>query len=412
MDDQETKNINPKGKYAQTNAKLANSAKKRKRSSGLVEKFKDCGHWFARAANPFLSVEQVLTVSCQLDGLKGVTEDDELDEDEELTEEEQLERAHQIKAHRAMLSQTKELKGYLEHLHATNDIEGFKVLAQTIQKSSNKARIADTSSIRDGIIPMIPFDDSETPAHHIYPNRNKSGQGMNNVAIAAWFTPFEHIDDVFTEDNGTIGNETIAKIQNHEIPLLSSEVPAFLYDITQHDSSNMCKGLFKNHILVRVLRSILHRASAAMTGKKHKATCKSNGQIHKIRKCSPELLAYTAILVRFTLSNKESWGIRDGLFKLDEFYYFIVDILNNPKQACWAKATLDWWNREIFGESTETKNNDAPESSGKSGFAALMDLEDEDEVEATGITADIDNNLDNDEHQQSISADKPLQTPS
>ncbi|KAJ7586851.1 hypothetical protein C8J56DRAFT_890793 [Mycena floridula] len=84
MDNQETENINPKGKYARTNAKLTNGAKKRKRSSGLVEKFKDCGHWFARAANPFLSVEQVLTVGCQLDGLKGVTEDDELDEDEEL----------------------------------------------------------------------------------------------------------------------------------------------------------------------------------------------------------------------------------------------------------------------------------------------------------------------------------------
>jgi hypothetical protein len=78
------------------------------------------------------------------------------------------------------------------------------------------------------------------------------------------------------------------------------------------------------------------------------------------KKITPPMIAYAATQVRerltkgyilifyfqarFVLSDVSQWGMQDGLFDYQEFYYNILELFERPDDE-WTKETLAFWNK-------------------------------------------------------------------
>jgi hypothetical protein len=58
----------------------------------------------------------------------------------------------------------------------------------------------------------------------------------------------------------------------------------------------------------------------------------------------PQYIACTRLVTqaRFALSSIRKWPLQDMLFELDEFYYNVLKIFEDPDD-CWTKQTLAFW---------------------------------------------------------------------
>ena len=56
------------------------------------------------------------------------------------------------------------------------------------------------------------------------------------------------------------------------------------------------------------------------------------------------MLTGSCIQARLTLSDKESWDKRDGVFDYRHFYESVVRLFENNPGLPWVEETLKWWN--------------------------------------------------------------------
>ncbi|KAJ7575751.1 hypothetical protein C8J56DRAFT_801090, partial [Mycena floridula] len=246
-----------------------------------------------------------------------------------------------IASYNAMLKHTPELGPYLQHLQDTEDTESFHDLITHLQDFASKARTADTNTIKNAIISYLPADPSTDIINPpLVPGRSKANRGVNHAHIAALFCPRKHMARMLTcsEDAYDLS------LQDGNIALNSKQLPAFLYDWDMFDPEDPEIGLFHGHISVRVTRAIFTSPSSALTGVKEKASRQSNGQIHRSKKMTAPMVAYSVVQAYFALCAQESWRQTDGEFNIKMFYKRILDLLNDPDDI-WATDTLKWWTR-------------------------------------------------------------------
>ncbi|KAF8314655.1 hypothetical protein F5887DRAFT_834557, partial [Amanita rubescens] len=126
--------------------------------------------------------------------------------------------------------------------------------------------------------------------------------------------------------------------------------PVFCYDESKYDPENPKEGLFQGYFLLRVYRHIFSGPSSALA-KKDKGR-NSRGQKNGLPAPTPETIGYAAIMARWALSASPSFGEDEPNFRSDDFYYNILELLDEeaPTQTCddefdksWADATLSWW---------------------------------------------------------------------
>ncbi|KAF8321449.1 hypothetical protein F5887DRAFT_899522, partial [Amanita rubescens] len=127
--------------------------------------------------------------------------------------------------------------------------------------------------------------------------------------------------------------------------------PVFCYDESKYDPENPKQGLLQGHFLLRVYRHVFSGPSSALQNKTKGRS--SRGQKNsRLPAPTPETIGYAAILARWALSASPLFGEEDINFRLDDFYYCILELLdeeaptrqpNEEFDKSWAEATLAWW---------------------------------------------------------------------
>ncbi|QRW24743.1 hypothetical protein RhiXN_11655 [Rhizoctonia solani] len=89
---------------------------------------------------------------------------------------------------------------------------------------------------------------------------------------------------------------------------------------------------------------------------------------------TPALLAYAAVVLRFSLSSETHFNDTGGTFNYIDFYNQIRRYLESPKYQKTNKILLAWWNKKIFPNSVQSRN-DATGGDEPTGMLSLLDAE-------------------------------------
>ena len=151
------------------------------------------------------------------------------------------------------------------------------------------------------------------------------------------------------------------------IKIVPFDWPAFCYDESmEFDSENPKHGLLQGELLLRVYRHIFSGPTSTLGGKPRGGQC-ARGVSNGLTQPTPEMIAYVTMMVcicymygllvtypaeaRWALSSSKSLGDDDDQgFRLDDFYYKIIELLDEEApmrrekfDKTWAEATLAWW---------------------------------------------------------------------
>jgi len=151
-----------------------------------------------------------------------------------------------------------------------------------------------------------------------------------------------------------------------DININAFDWPVFCYEESKYDPENPKQGLLQGHLLLRVYHHVFSGPSSALQSKTKGWS--SRGQKNsRLPAPTPETIGYAAILVRicnifnhlpnlhearWALSASPSFGDEDIKFRLDDFYYCILELLdeeapthhpNKEFDRSWAEATLTQW---------------------------------------------------------------------
>ncbi|KAG1868429.1 hypothetical protein F4604DRAFT_1927301 [Suillus subluteus] len=76
---------------------------------------------------------------------------------------------------------------------------------------------------------------------------------------------------------------------------------------------------------------------------------KSKATMYGLTKVTPQAWAWAMCAVWFSLSACNSYKMCIGSFNLEEFFFAIIETLNDPEDP-WAVDTLAWINEQVFGK--------------------------------------------------------------
>ncbi|KAI0695832.1 hypothetical protein BC835DRAFT_1414655 [Cytidiella melzeri] len=146
--------------------------------------------------------------------------------------------------------------------------------------------------------------------------------------------------------------------------ILAKNLPSFLWDDDEGSDCEMFdEGLLRGPLLLKVFRHLFTGKSSAVQPNFASASVGRSRliKVHKVRRVEPGMIAWAAVMARFSLSSVSTWKIKDGAFSLQDMWDTIIRLfdsdleLGNPE---WARDTLRWWNREIFGPEYDEESED------------------------------------------------------
>ncbi|THU90537.1 hypothetical protein K435DRAFT_864218 [Dendrothele bispora CBS 962.96] len=143
----------------------------------------------------------------------------------------------------------------------------------------------------------------------------------------------------------------VSYIQGGGLELTADGLDAFLYDLRKIEPGRSrrqeLKGLLRGYTLLRAYRAIFLGPTSMMEDPGTNSR-PSLAKIHHLTRVTPKTVAYACVIARYTMSSVESWKELDQDYSLRELYDFIVALLSTP-DSVFAKNTLAWWNRKVFG---------------------------------------------------------------
>ncbi|KAJ3818169.1 hypothetical protein F5880DRAFT_1511185, partial [Lentinula raphanica] len=257
------------------------------------------------------------------------------------------------------------------------DIETFNACVGVIHETRDGIQRRNSSVLKDRVLQWIPkiwhLKTKENEGEFPFPETGrveKSSRGVENKIIALLLCPHKCMKDVFGKSS-TARTKLLDELKNHDIVLVASGRPLFLYDTQQMRASNRWTGYLRGPLLEYALRAILKGPSAAL-GPKVVKTKKCNAELMGITKVTSEMIAYAALQVRFSLCSLQEFANVDGEFSFEDFFHNIVDSIaeGTLKSASWGQDLLEWWNLRVFPEvdtsqitsPDDTLNDDDPDA--------------------------------------------------
>ncbi|GJE96331.1 hypothetical protein PsYK624_125250 [Phanerochaete sordida] len=141
--------------------------------------------------------------------------------------------------------------------------------------------------------------------------------------------------------------------ENGKIELTADDLPVLLWDLDGLDLGNLEEGLMRGPLLLKAARAVYTGGLSAKNplpgaegGRRAPLITVYRAKL-PVQKFTPEMAAYMAVLVRFSLSSQSCWTGREGSFCYETFYKNIVDLFQDPEKA-WAKAALQWYQLWIY----------------------------------------------------------------
>ncbi|KAI0704170.1 hypothetical protein C8T65DRAFT_696600 [Cerioporus squamosus] len=153
--------------------------------------------------------------------------------------------------------------------------------------------------------------------------------------------------------------------QSRKYPVGAKNWPRVLWLNEEFDHENPSEGFLRNRRLILISRySLLGPTASTASGSSRIPTRKPKAKIHRIRSISPAFMAYTAVLLHFSLNSQESFGngSTPGTFPYEAFYQSLVRYIEDTMPDNERSELLVWWTTQIFGYLEDESSEDESES--------------------------------------------------
>ncbi|TDL20869.1 hypothetical protein BD410DRAFT_841057 [Rickenella mellea] len=213
----------------------------------------------------------------------------------------------------------------------------------TLQMGGSRARSDDMRGIKIQIVEWIKTNPNIALNPPLLP-KQKTGRGFDHPRTGFLLCPAHLNWDDPTVQEGLKSGE----IDAYE------HIPIFMYEDFKYYSKEPWKGLFKSHLLVKAYKHVFTTPSSAEEGfGKDRATRPGNAQLRGMTAVTPASLAYIAMLVRFSLSNQQTFNRNDMVTHTEKFYTNLIDHLGEPDEAEEVESLMLWWNTRVFPAHTK-----------------------------------------------------------
>ncbi|KAJ7743887.1 hypothetical protein B0H14DRAFT_3514798 [Mycena olivaceomarginata] len=155
--------------------------------------------------------------------------------------------------------------------------------------------------------------------------------------------------------------EFLKRIVEGKVPLKTRTYPSCFYAEDSYDPANLDNGLLHGEVIPRILRHIWTGLKTAIVGVEKSLHPTCNARLHNHLHVSPEMIGYACVQARTMLGTKE-WVSRDSSYDYTKVFDRIVALFAIPDDP-WAKETLEWYQREVFGNADVAQCADSDESS-------------------------------------------------
>ncbi|KAI1791104.1 hypothetical protein LXA43DRAFT_1094917 [Ganoderma leucocontextum] len=218
--------------------------------------------------------------------------------------------------------------------------KGTMLVARELEAGHQGVRGVDLHGIKKAILTWDNYEPAILP-------EAKSVRGFNHPMCGLLLCPvsYDWGDDVVR-----------AGLQNRSVkyPAGSKDFMYVLWQDEKVDPENFVDGFLRNRRLIMTSRFVL-LGPRAVHGLGNMAARKPKARIHRIRSITVGFIAYTAVLVHFSLSSQESFsdGSTAGTFPYEEFYQSLVRYVEETMLEEERTSLLTWWNIQIFGQLDE-----------------------------------------------------------
>ncbi|TEB29001.1 hypothetical protein FA13DRAFT_1632472 [Coprinellus micaceus] len=204
--------------------------------------------------------------------------------------------------------------------------------ADLLTKGASGARSDDIKSLKSAVIDWI------TPAGGVLSpaiQRNvKTGRGFFHDMTGKYLCPTD-----YDWNDATIREQ----LKSKQLVVTGLQWPMFLYANLKCDEEKMWDGLLRSKILVQAYKHIFTSPSSVDGGSR--ATRSGNAQIHGMKTVTVPSLAYIATLVRFSLSEHNTFCRNDPQADSERFYNGLIDFLEEEEEKQQVSELLEWWNK-------------------------------------------------------------------
>ncbi|KAN0085801.1 hypothetical protein V8E55_006935 [Tylopilus felleus] len=231
----------------------------------------------------------------------------------------------------------------------------LKTVLKRINEAISETQSSDSARLREKLptyILLNPKVDTMKPIINV--NMAKSELGLNHVQLAGFLCPVESVL-VFNENT----EETCEMLENGKINMSATELPAFLWEDNRakYNDEDIYLGLFYGFYLERVARHIYTGPSTAHGGDPRGVRL-CNAALHRMEKAEAAHIAYAAVLARFEISSHTRWAEKDAHFNYCNFYYIVMDLIDECKDVKWRETLLKHYNM-LFFKNEEGRGDDS-----------------------------------------------------
>ncbi|KAI0685149.1 hypothetical protein BC835DRAFT_1421514 [Cytidiella melzeri] len=239
--------------------------------------------------------------------------------------------------------------------------ECFRLLLAFMVKHASAARRDDIAGLKGSIHNYI-ISEEPIPA-----GTPKNQLGWGNITTARLLVP-QHMRVAFDRNPTSNVMELLQRgdvwEEGYHEKYLAKNLPSFLWDDDEGSDCEMFdEGLLRGPLLLKIFRHLFTGKSSAVQPNFASASVGRSRliKVHKVRRVEPGMIAWAAVMARFSLSSVSTWKIKDGAFSLQDMWDTIIRLFDSDLELGdpeWARDTLRWWNREIFGPEYDEESED------------------------------------------------------
>ncbi|KAJ7048309.1 hypothetical protein C8F01DRAFT_1192487 [Mycena amicta] len=214
----------------------------------------------------------------------------------------------------------------------SSSLRTIEDIAEQISAGMDSARNDDRNTLRGSIMTILKR-----------PQIPKDLRGFRNEHTAALLLPLSLIDRA--KEPGL--HDAVVE---GRIPIISEQLPAFLFPRGQKSDATMLATVLAGEILIQAAKVLYHGPGAMFSGDGCRGTGKDgNAERVGLKSFTPRLVAYIACQVRFALSSVTTYNKIDGQFDYEKFFNYILKALGRQDTE---ERVIALFNRTVLGTSS------------------------------------------------------------
>ncbi|KAJ3486607.1 hypothetical protein NLI96_g4131 [Meripilus lineatus] len=340
-------------------------------ASVAVAPYKKAARWIPRVVSPFTDFPTVFRLGMRADIDPEFDNGANLGNDIHITSDPAVQEKH-LQIYRTILTLVPGFSDMLtEYQFTPESLPDLLRLFDILLKST---RSDDIKSIRnDGISYLHKTPHTIiTPRIRLESGTRKDDRGWDHLLTARLMCPLKLLQEYEADPE-----RFCRRVMEGEIVIRASDLPVYLFpEGTVYNPNALTARIFQGHVIVRVYRHIFTSPASVWSPGSRTKGRKSKGDKHQMNRSCARSIAYAALQARHMMSSVEQWSdpAFDGTFSYEQYYNNLCRLLETNPDLPWVKETLRFYDREVFLDAGNTRNNAIEELPEGNDIDAILGL--------------------------------------